>query len=123
MKNLKKLSWQIPFLLFLILGTYYTLTQKRNGPSQWQEQGSIGGVTYSISCKGSFQQQKALKAELEKIRQGMEQALQNDSTATLPPDTISSRIYRMIQDFLEKEKLNDYQLEVGGQTAKKYIQK
>ena len=66
MKNLKKLSWQIPFLLFLILGTYYTLTQKGNGPSQWQEQGSIGGVTYSISCKGSFQQQKALKAELEK---------------------------------------------------------
>lgn len=123
MKNLKKLSWQIPFLLFLILGTYYTLTQKGNGPSQWQEQGCIGGVTYSISCKGSFQQQKALKAELEKIRQGMEQALQNDSTATLPPDTISSRIYRMIQDFLEKEKLNDYQLEVGGQTAKKYIQK
>ena len=41
MKNLKKLSWQIPFLLFLILGTYYTLTQKGNGPSQWQEQGSM----------------------------------------------------------------------------------
>lgn len=118
MKHFKKLSWQLPFLLFLILGTYYTLTQKRNGPTQWQEKGNIGNVSYTISCKGSIQQQRALKAELEKIRQGVELALQNDSTTNLSDDTISSRIYRMIQDFLEKEKLNDYQLEVGGQTTK-----
>lgn len=113
MKNLKKLSWQIPFLLFLILGTYYTLTQKSGGPVQWKEEGNINGISYSISCRGSIHQQEALDAELEKIRQGVERAMQNDSTQNIHPDTVSARIYHMIVAFMKKERLNDYQLEVG----------
>lgn len=113
MKNLKKLSWQVPFLLFLILGTYYTLTHKGGGPIQWKEEGSINGISYSISCRGSINQQKALNAELEKIRQGVERAMHNDSTQNIHPDTVSARIYHMIVAFMKREKLNDYQLEVG----------
>ncbi len=113
MKNLKKLSWQIPFLLFLILGTYYTLTQKGGGPVRWKEEGSINGISYSISCRGSIQQQKALNTELEKIRKGVERAIQNDSTHDVHPDTVSARIYHMIVAFMEKERLENYQLEVG----------
>lgn len=113
MKNLKKLSWQIPFLLFLILGTYYTLTQKGGGPVQWKEEGDINGISYSISCHGSIHQQKALNTELEKIRQGVERAMKNDSTHQMHPDTVSARIYHMIVTFMEKEQLDSYQLEVG----------
>lgn len=113
MKNLKKLSWQIPFLLFLVLGTYYTLTQKSGGPVQWKEEGNINGISYSISCRGSIHQQNALNAELEKIRQGADRALQNDSTHSIHPDTVSARIYHMIVTFMEKEQISDFQLEVG----------
>ena len=110
MKNLKKLSWQIPFLLFLVLGTYYTLTQKGGGPTQWKEEGNINGISYSISCRGNIHQQKALNAELEKIRLGTDRALQNDSTH---PDTISARVYHMILTFMKKERISDFQLKVG----------
>lgn len=117
MKNLKKLSWQIPFLLFLILGTYYTLTQQGGGPIRWKEEGDINGISYSISCRGDIHQRKALNAELERIRLGVERALQNDSTHKIHPDTVSARIYHMIVTFMEKERLNDYQLEVGSCSA------
>lgn len=113
MKKLKKLSWQIPFLLFLILGTYYALTQNSKRSYQWKETGSIHGISYSITCQGNTSQQKALSAELESIRLGMERAIQADSLNEAHPDTISARIYRMLVQFLNKEQLTDFHIEVN----------
>lgn len=112
MRNIKKLSWQIPFLLFLILGTYYTLTQNGASPVRWTESGSIHGVSYTISCKASQKKREALHTELQKISEGMERVLQSDST-TISPDSANARIYRMIIDFMKREQIQDYQLQVG----------
>lgn len=112
MKNIKKLSWQIPFLLFLILGTYYTLTQK-NGPStQWTESGSIHGIPYTLSCHSSQKEREALHTELKNISKGLEHVLQSDSAAT-SPDSVSARVYRMIIDLIKAKQIQDYQLQVG----------
>lgn len=119
MKNLKKLSWQIPFLLFLILGTYYTLTQNGNRLNRYEEKGSIGDLPYEITFQGSRNQQKALNSELSTIRQGMEHALQSDTSETLHPDTASARVCRMIVRFMEEEEIQRYHIQVGNQTQGK----
>lgn len=119
MKNLKKLSWQIPFLLFLILGTYYTLTQNGHHQNQYREKGSIGDIPYEITFQGNHDQQKALRIELSTIRQGMERALQSDTAAALHPDTASARVCRMIVRFMEKEEVRRYQIQVGNRTQGK----
>lgn len=113
MKNLKKLSWQIPFLLFLILGTYYTLTQNGKHQNPYQEKGVLGNIPYEITFQGSHEQHKALNTELATIRKGMERALQSDTTTALPADSTRARIYRMLVRFMEKENLEHYQIHIG----------
>lgn len=119
MKNLKKLSWQIPFLLFLILGTYYTLTQNGNRQNRYQEKGNLDNIPYEITFRGDREQHQAVNAELSKIRRGMERALQSDSSATLHPDTASARMCRMIVRFMEKEEIEHYHIQVGNRTQSK----
>lgn len=119
MKNLKKLSWQIPFLLFLILGTYYTLTQNGNRQNRYEEKGSIADIPYEITFQGSQEQQKALNSELSTIRQGMEHTLQSDTSETIHPDTVSVRMCRMIIRFMEEKEVQHYHIQVGNQTHDK----
>ena len=59
-KQKKKLYWQLPFLLLLIVGTIFIVRQQRNMPYQ-HDKGFIFGTVYSVT----YQSDKNLQAEIE----------------------------------------------------------
>ena len=44
----KKLIWQIPFLLILIIGSIFVIRQQRNTPFQ-KDEGMVLGTIYNIT--------------------------------------------------------------------------
>ena len=44
----KKLIWQIPFLLILIIGSIFVIRQQRNTPFQ-KDEGMVFGTIYHIT--------------------------------------------------------------------------
>ncbi len=62
----KQLLWQIPFLLFLIVGTFFIIKQQRNIPYQ-RIQGFVFGTTYHISYQGEDNYQKEIDSVLNKV--------------------------------------------------------
>lgn len=58
--NKKKLLWQIPFLLFLIVGTIWIVGRQKSAPYQHDE-GKVFGTTYHIT----YQCEDNLKKEIE----------------------------------------------------------
>lgn len=69
MKN-KKLIWQIPFLLILILGSIYVIRQQHNTPYQ-KDEGFIFGTIYHITYQSDTNYQKEIEAELQKVDQSL----------------------------------------------------
>ena len=65
MKN-KKLIWQIPFLLILILGSIYVIRQQHNTPYQ-KDEGMVFGTIYHITYQSDTDYQKEIEAELQKV--------------------------------------------------------
>lgn len=61
-KRRKQLLWQVPFLLFLILGTVFIVRQQRSVPYQ-KDQGFVFGTMYNIS----YQSAENLKHEIEAV--------------------------------------------------------
>ena len=65
MKN-KKLIWQIPFLLILIIGSIFVIRQQRNTPFQ-KDEGMVFGTIYHITYQSDTNYQKEIEAELQKV--------------------------------------------------------
>ncbi len=65
MKN-KKLIWQIPFLLILILGSIYVIRQQHNTPYQ-KDEGMVFGTIYHITYQSDTDYQKEIEEELQKV--------------------------------------------------------
>lgn len=61
-----KLWWQLPFLLFLIVGTVVIIRGQRQTPYQ-HNRGFIFGTTYSITYQCDSNLQKGIEAELKKV--------------------------------------------------------
>ena len=59
-KQKNKLFWQLPLLIFLIVGTVLIIRQQQNMPYQ-HDQGSIFGTFYNVT----YQCDKNMKAEIE----------------------------------------------------------
>lgn len=68
--NKKKLIWQVPFLLVLILGTIFVIRQKQDMPYQHDE-GFIFGTIYHITYQSDENLQKEIEAELKKVDQSL----------------------------------------------------
>ena len=64
--NKKKLVWQLPFLLLLIVGTVMIIRQQRAMPYQ-ANSGMIFGTVYNISYECDSDYHQAIKAELQKV--------------------------------------------------------
>lgn len=64
--NKKKLVWQLPFLLLLIVGTVLIIRQQRAMPYQ-ANSGMIFGTVYNISYECDSDYHQAIKAELQKV--------------------------------------------------------
>ena len=64
--NKKKLIWQIPFLLFLVIGTVIIIKQQKNINYQHDE-GFIFGTIYHITYHSDTNLKKEIEAELKKV--------------------------------------------------------
>lgn len=62
----KKLIWQIPFLLILIIGSIFVIRQQRNAPFQ-KDEGMVFGTIYHITYQSDINYQKEIEAELQKV--------------------------------------------------------
>ena len=65
-KRKKRLLWQLPFLMVLIVGTVLIIRQQHNMPYQ-HNQGFIFGTTYSITYQSDQDLQAEIEAELLKV--------------------------------------------------------
>ena len=65
MKN-KKLIWQLPFLVLLIIGTIFIIRQQQSVPYQ-QNNGLVFGTTYSLKYQCDSDLAKGVKDELLKV--------------------------------------------------------
>ena len=66
----KKLYWQLPFLVFLIIGTIVIIAQQRNMPYQ-HNSGRIFGTSYNITYQCEQDLHKEIIAELQKVDQAL----------------------------------------------------
>lgn len=62
----KKLLWQIPFLLFLIVGTVYVLRQQRSQPYQ-KIAGKVFGTFYNITYQGDSDLRTDIDEALQRV--------------------------------------------------------
>ena len=68
--NKKRLIWQIPFLLFLVIGTFIFIYQQKNINYQHDE-GFIFGTIYHITYHSDTNLKKEIEAELKKVDQSL----------------------------------------------------
>ena len=66
----RKLLWQIPFLLVLVIGTILISRQQHATPYQHDE-GFIFGTIYHITYQSDENYQKEIEAELQKVDQSL----------------------------------------------------
>jgi thiamine biosynthesis lipoprotein len=66
MNNRKKLYWQIPFLVFLIIGTILIIKQQHDMPYQ-HNKGFIFGTVYNITYQSDKNLEKEIIRELDKV--------------------------------------------------------
>lgn len=64
--NKKKLYWQLPFLLILIIGSIYIIAQQRSVPYQ-KDEGFIFGTVYHITYQNDNNLKQNIEAELDKV--------------------------------------------------------
>ena len=62
----KRLYWQIPLLLLLVIGTAYISKQQKNMP-YIENKGTIFGTTYHITYQNDDDLHKEILAELNKV--------------------------------------------------------
>ena len=69
-RNKKRLSLQLAFLTFLIIGTILIIKHQHNMPYQ-HDRGSVFGTFYSITYQCDNDLQKEIEAELKKVDQAL----------------------------------------------------
>ena len=65
-KQKRRLLWQVPFLVLLVIGTVLIISQQRNMPYQ-KCSGSIFGTVYNITYQYDKDIQKELEAKLQEV--------------------------------------------------------
>ena len=66
MRNNKRLLWQLPFLVFLIVGTVVIVSRQHSTPYQ-HDKGMVFGTASHITYQNSRNLQKDIEAELAKV--------------------------------------------------------
>ena len=81
-KNKKRLYWQVPLLIFLIVGTIFIVKQQQDMPYQKNE-GAIFGTTYHITYQYDKDVNEDILKELNKV---------DASLSTFNPQSVISQI-------------------------------
>lgn len=69
-KRNRRLAWQIPFLLLLIVGTVIIIRQQRNTPYQHNE-GFIFGTVYHVTYQSNDDLQQEIEAQLKEVDEAL----------------------------------------------------
>ncbi len=91
MKN-KKLLWQIPFLLFLIVGTVWVIRGQESTPYQ-HNTGFVFGTVYNVTYESNDDLQKEIEAELKKVDNSLSM-FNKKSTISLVNNNKLTEVYR-----------------------------
>ncbi len=68
--NKKRLFWQVPFLLILIIGSILIIRQQRSMPYQ-HDSGTVFGTIYHITYQSDTNLQTEIEKELKKVDQSL----------------------------------------------------
>ena len=63
----KKLRWQLPFLILLVIGTIYAIRSPHSNIPFQREEGAIFGTFYHVTYQCDSSLQKEIEAELRKV--------------------------------------------------------
>lgn len=69
--NKKKIIWQIPFLLILVIGTVIILKQGQENINYQHDEGFIFGTVYHITYHSDTNLKKEIEAELKKVDESL----------------------------------------------------
>lgn len=99
----KRLFWQVPFLIFLIVGSILIVSKQSNAPYH-KDAGFIFGTTYTISYQCDSNLHNKIKAELQKIDNSLS-TFNKQSTITLinrneksEADSMLAKVFTLAQE-------------------------
>ena len=95
MKN-KKLNWQLPFLILLILGTIVIIRQQNSIPYQ-NNKGMVFGTTYNITYQCDSDIHQSIKAELQKVDDALS-PFNKESIITAINNNVDVEVNKMFAD-------------------------
>ncbi|MGM9698755.1 MAG: FAD:protein FMN transferase [Prevotella sp.] len=95
MKN-KKLIWQLPFLVLLIVGTIVIIRQQNSIPYQ-NNKGMVFGTTYNITYQCDSDLHQSIKAELQKVDDALS-PFNKESIITAINNNVDVEVNKMFAD-------------------------
>ena len=100
MKN-KKLIWQLPFLILLIVGTIVIIRQQNSIPYQ-NNKGMVFGTTYNITYQCDSDIHQSIKAELQKVDDALS-PFNKESIITAINNNVDVEVNKMFADVFSLE--------------------
>ncbi len=100
----KKLRWQLPFLLFLIVGTIFILAKQDRSPYRTNT-GLVFGTLYKVTYQAPEDMQGLIEAELDKVNNSLSPFKEgsiisriNANEPDVVPDSLFLHVFRLAQD-------------------------
>ena len=103
----KKLRWQLPFLILLVIGTIYAIRSPHSNIPFQREEGAIFGTFYHVTYQCDSSLQKEIEAELRKVDALSLPSIKNRSLAEstgmrkLPPDSMFVHVFQLAKTISE----------------------
>ena len=94
-KQKKRLLWQVPFLVLLIVGTVLIIRQQRNMPYQ-KYSDFVFGTTFTVSYQCDSDMNQSIKAELMKVDASLSPFNNNNEDVT--PDKMFMDVFLLAMD-------------------------
>lgn len=103
----KKLRWQLPFLLLLVVGTIYVIRSNPQAVPYQQEEGAIFGTFYHVTYQCDSSLQEEIERELRRVDASLSPF--NDSSVisrinrgeNMKPDSMFVHVFRLSKDISE----------------------
>ena len=104
--NKKRLIWQLPFLILLIVGTILIIRNQNITPYH-NNKGMVFGTTYSITYQADSSHHKRIKKELQKVDEALS-PFNKQSVITAVNENRNMTVNKMFADvFLMAEKISE----------------
>lgn len=103
----KKLRWQLPFLLLLVVGTIYVIRSNPQAVPYQQEEGAIFGTFYHVTYQCDSSLQEEIERELRRVDASLSPF--NDSSVisrinrgeNMKPDSMFVHVFRLSKEISE----------------------